>query len=279
VSTSSAFVAADGDGYELNMGRWSRRLARPFLDFVGTTDAERVLDVGCGTGHLAVAVLERSTSAIVHGIDLAPVYINYARSRNPNPRLAFCVGDACALTYPDSTFDCVLSLLVLHFVPRPNDAIAEMRRVAKPGAVVAAAVWDARGGFVANRMFFDTAAALDPKAGERRAKNYTRPLTRPGELTAAWRRAGLVDVSETVLNIRMEYASFADYWAPYLGKDGPGAEYVGTLAADERSRIEHALQAAYLDGEPDGPRSYAALAWAVKGVSPGQLCSRRAGTS
>lgn len=268
MSTSSTFAAADGDGYELNMGRWSRRLARPFLDFVGTSEAEHVLDVGCGTGHLAVAVLERSASATVHGVDLAPVYIEYARSRNLNPRVEFHVGDACALTYPDNTFDRVLSLLVLHFVPRTHDAIAEMRRVAKPGAVVAAAVWDARGGFVANRMFFDTAAALDPKAGERRAKNYTRPLTRPGELAAAWRCAGFLDVSETMLHIRMEYASFADYWAPYLGKDGPGAEYVATLGADERSRLEHAVRAAYLDGEPDGPRSYAALAWAVKGVSP-----------
>ena len=268
MSTSPTFAAADGDGYELNMGRWSRRLARPFLDFVGTNEAEHVLDVGCGTGHLAVAVLERSASATVHGVDLAPVYIEYARSRNLNPRVEFHVGDACALTYPDNTFDRVLSLLVLHFVPRTHDAIAEMRRVAKPGAVVAAAVWDARGGFVANRMFFDTAAALDPKAGERRAKNYTRPLTRPGELAAAWRCAGFLDVSETMLHIRMEYASFADYWAPYLGKDGPGAEYVATLGADERSRLEHAVRAAYLDGEPDGPRSYAALAWAVKGVSP-----------
>lgn len=268
MSISSTFVAADGDGYELNMGRWSRRLARPFLDFAGTSDAEHVLDAGCGTGHLAVAVLERSASVIVHGIDLAPVYIEYAKSRNSNPRLEFRVGDACALDYPDSTFDRVLSLLVLHFVPRPHDAIAEMRRVAKPGAVVAGAVWDARGGFVANRMFFDTAAALDPKAGERRAKNYTRPLTRPGELAAAWHYAGLLDVSETMLHIRMEYASFADYWAPYRGKDGPGAEYVATLGADERNRLEHAVRAAFLDGEPDGPRSYAASAWAVRGVAP-----------
>ena len=268
MSTSSTFVAADGDGYELNMGRWSRRLARPFLDFVGTGDAENVLDVGCGTGHLAVAVLERSASTIVHGVDLAPVYIEYARSRNPDPRLDFRVGDACALPFPESTFDRVLSLLVLHFVPRPHEAIAEMRRVARPGAVVAAAVWDARGGFVANRMFFDTAAVLDQKAGERRARNYTRPLTRPGELAAAWRDAGFVDVSETVLHMRMEYASFADYWAPYLGRDGPGAEYAATLSADERGRLEHAVRAAYLDGEPDGPRSYAALAWAVKGHAP-----------
>ena len=268
MNNSSTYLAADGDGYELNMGRWSRRLARPFLDYAGMGDCEQVLDVGCGTGHLAVSVLERSASATVHGIDLAPVYIEYARSRNHNPRLEFRVGDACALPFPGGTFDRVLSLLLLHFVPRPHDAIAEIRRVAKPGAVAAAAVWDARGGFVANRMFFDTAAALDPKAGERRAKNYTRPLTRPGELAAAWRDAGFVDVAETVIHIRMEYASFADYWAPYLGKDGPGAEYVATLDAAHRGRLEHAVRAAYLDGELDGSRSYAALAWAVKGVVP-----------
>jgi SAM-dependent methyltransferase len=268
MNTSSTFTAADGDGYELNMGRWSRRLAVPFLDYVGTRDAERVLDVGCGTGHLATAVLDRSPSSTVDGVDLAKVYIEYAKARNINPRLDFRVGDACALEYPDGTFDRVLSLLVLHFVPRPQDAIAEMRRVAKRHAVVATAVWDARGGFVANRMFFDTAAALDPKAGERRAKNYTRPLTRPGELAAAWRHAGLLDVSEVALHIRMEFTAFADYWAPYLGRDGPGAEYVATLNADERRRLELAVRAAYLDGEPDGPRSYAALAWAVKGVAP-----------
>lgn len=267
MNPSSTFAAADGDGYELNMGRWSRRLAPPFLDFTGTADSGRVLDVGCGTGHLAVELLNRSTSVSIHGVDLAPVYVDYAKNRNSDPRLEFHVGDACALDYPDNAFDSVLSLLVLHFVPRPHEAIAEMHRVAKPGAVVAAAVWDARGGFVANRMFFDTAAALDPRAAIRRGKNYTRPLTKPGELAAAWRQAGFRNVSETVLLIRMEYASFGDYWAPYLGKDGPGAEYVSSLGDDERNRLENAVLAAYLDGEPDGPRSYAALAWAVKGVA------------
>lgn len=268
MSISSTFAAADGDGYELNMGRWSRRLAEPFLDFVGADGAERILDVGCGTGHLTFAAAERWPTAVVHGIDLAQVYIEYAQARSQNPRLEFREGDACSLTFPDNTFDHVFSLLVLHFVPRPYDAIAEMRRVAKPGAVVAAAVWDARGGFVANRIFFDTAAVLDPKAGARRAKNYTRPLTRPGELATAWRSSGFRDVCETLLQIRMDYASFADYWAPYLGRDGPGAEYVSSLNVDERSRLEQAVCAAYLDGEPDGPRSYAALAWAVKGVAP-----------
>jgi ubiquinone/menaquinone biosynthesis C-methylase UbiE len=268
MTTSSTFLATDGDGYELNMGRWSRRLALPFLDFAGTAAAERVLDVGCGTGHLAAAVCAVSNASEVHGVDLSPVYIEHAKRHNPDPRLDFRVGDACAFDYPDGAFDRALSLLVLHFVPRAKDAIAEMRRVTKPGGVVGAAVWDARGGFVANRLFFDTAAALDPKAGERRARNYSRPMTRPGELVHAWRAAGFRDVVETVLCIRMEFTSFADYWAPYLGRDGPGAEYVGTLGDAERARLEDAVKAAYLDGEPDGPRSFAALAWAVKGTVP-----------
>lgn len=268
MNSSTTFTAADGDGYELNMGRWSRRLAAPFLQFIGTADAERVLDVGCGTGALAEAVLDRCNPLEVHAVDMAQVYVEYARKRTPDPRLVFAVGDACSLGYSDNYFDRVIALLVLHFVPRPTEAIFEMRRVAKPGATVGAAVWDARGGFVANRLFFDTAAALDPSASVRRAKNYTRPLTKPGELTAAWRAAGFVDIEEEQLFIRMEFSDFDDYWRPYLGKDGPGAEYVGSLAADERTRIEAAVRNAYLDGEPDGPRSYAALAWAVKGKVP-----------
>jgi SAM-dependent methyltransferase len=268
VNSSSTFAAADGDGYELNMGRWSRRLAPLFLEFVGMDGARRVLDLGCGTGHLAAAAAGLAGTSEVHGVDLAEAYVEHAAARNTNPKLVFRVGDACALEYGDRTFDRVLALLVLHFVPRSGDAIAEMRRVARPGATVAAAVWDARGGFVANRMFFDTAAALDSRAADRRARNYTRPLTRPGELGAAWRGAGFLDVVETALHIRMEYAAFADFWAPFLGRDGPGAEYVGMLSDDERTRLESAVRAAYLDGEPDGPRSYAALAWAVKGTAP-----------
>jgi SAM-dependent methyltransferase len=265
---SSTFLATDGDGYELTMGRWSRRLARLVVDFAGIGDAKRVLDVGCGTGHLTAEIGARSNLVQVVGVDMSPAYVAHARAHYPSPGLTFQVGDACALEFPDGTFDGVLSQLVLHFVPRAEDAVAEMRRVATSGATVAAAVWDARGGLVAHRMFADTAAAIDPKAGELRARSLTRPMTRPGELAAAWRGAGLVDVEDTALSIRMEFSSFADFWAPYLGREGPGAEYVGSLTAAERARLESAMRAAYVDGEPDGPRSYAAAAWAVKGRVP-----------
>jgi len=269
MTASSTFTASDGNDYESLMGRWSRRLAEPFLDFVGTANDESVLDVGCGTGCLAIALTKRCQVKQVRGVDFSPAYIEHATRNIHDPRFTFEVGDACALTLADRSYDRVLSLLMLHFVPRADQAIAEMRRVARPGAVVGAAVWDARGGFVASRMFFDTAAALDPKAAERRARNYTRPMTRPGELANAWRAAGIIDVVETTLMIRMEFESFDDYWAPYAGKEGPQAEYVATLGDENRARLRNAVQLAYVDGEPDGPRSYAALAWAVKGTAPG----------
>jgi ubiquinone/menaquinone biosynthesis C-methylase UbiE len=268
MNASSTYSTSDGEGYERIMGRWSRRLVGPFLDFVGTADGEDVLDVGCGTGCLAFAVAQRSRARSVLGVDLSPAYVAHARHLNRDARVNFEAGNVHALELPDRAFDRVLALLVLHFVPKTAQAIAEMKRVARPGAVVGAAVWDARGGFVANRIFFDTAVALDPAANERRARNYTRPLTRPGELAAAWRAAGFTDVVETTLAIRMEFESFEDYWGPYSAKDGPQSDYVATLDEAQRERLREALRRAYLDGEADGPRSYAALAWGVKGRVP-----------
>ena len=268
MTTSSTFVAASGDGYELQMGRWSRRLAKPFLDFCGLKDGEAILDAGCGTGALTSTLVERTETARITGLDFSSAYVGHARQQIVLPRVEFMVGDVCALPFPDGSFDRVLSLLVLHFVPQSEKAIAELRRVARSGATVGAAVWDARGGLVAGRIFFDAAAALDPKGNERRARNYTRPMTRPGELANAWRAAGFADVRDTALTIRMEFASFDDYWAPYLGKDGPGPEYMATLDTAQKERLRELVRASYLDGEADGPRSYAATAWAVAGSAP-----------
>ena len=265
---SSTFTAASGNGYELQMGRWSRRLAEPFLDFSGCSDNEIVLDAGCGTGSLTFALAQRAKDLRIQGIDFSPAYIAHATLHNHNPNIAFQVGDICALPFADSSFNRVLSLLVLHFVPDTNRAVSEMRRVARPGATVAAAVWDARGGFVASRIFLDAAATLDQKGNENRARNFTRPMTRPGELLAAWRTANFVDIRETMLLIRMDFASFDDYWAPYLGKDGPGAQYVATLSTAQQDRLRELGRDAYVDGEPDGARSYAATAWAVAGTVP-----------
>jgi len=248
------------------MGRWSRRLAPAFIRFAGTTGALRVLDVGCGTGSLSLCVAQNPDVVSVHGLDISAEYVEYAARRSDDSRLDFRVGDACALPFADASFDHAVSMLVLQFVPRADLAVREMRRVTRPGGTVAAATWDTRGGYIALRMVYDAAAILDPNGQRARAAAYTRPMSRPGELARVWNDAGLANVVQDALTIRMEFASFADFWAPVAGRDGPVAEYVGTLGADARERLREAVRLAYLDGETDGARSYAATAWVVKGV-------------
>lgn len=228
----------------------------------------RVLDVGCGTGSLSKCLLQDPQIVSVHGLDASPAYIEYASSRSDDARLVFQVGDACTLPFADASFDHAIAMLVLQFVPRADLAVREMRRVTCPGGTVAAATWDTRGGFIALRMIYDAAAIVDQNGQQARAAAYTRPLSRPGELARLWNDVGLTDVVQDALTIRMEFASFADYWAPIAGREGPVAEYVGTLGADAREVLRDAVRLAYLDGEADGARSYAATAWVVKGRVP-----------
>jgi ubiquinone/menaquinone biosynthesis C-methylase UbiE len=265
---SSTFVSADGDGYEFQMGRWSRRLAPLFINFASIAAAERVLDVGCGTGNLSFSLAQMPQVRGVHGIDFSPVYVEHAKRQSRDARLDFQVGDACSLPFPDASFDHSLSMLVLQFIPQADLAVREMRRVTRPGGTVAAATWDTRGGLVYFRLIFDTAAVLDRNANERRARAYSRPMSRPGDLARAWRDAGLKDVVQDMLTIRMDFTSFADFWAPNEGKDGPVADYVGTLDAAAKAKLRDMVKLAYLDGEADGARSYAATAWVVKGAVP-----------
>jgi SAM-dependent methyltransferase len=267
-SSASSTFSGDAESYERLMGRWSRCLAGPFLEFAGIGEGEAVLDVGCGTGSLAFELVARAKVAAVTGIDLSEAYIACARSRADHGRISFETGDACALPYGDASFDRALSLLVLNFVPDAPAAAGEMVRVTRPGGVVAAAVWDLRGGLPAFRMFWDTAAASDPAAAAIRARYFAGPYTRPGELAAAWMGFGLRDVVQDGLTIRMEFDSFGDFWRPLLGRTGPAGTYLAGLPEAERAAFESRVRAAYEAGDPDGPRSFAATAWACRGRVP-----------
>ena len=161
VPTSSSFLATDGDAYEFQMGRWSRRLAPLLIDFAGINHASRVLDVGCGTGNVRVALPAIPASAASAALICSPAYIEHAKRGNNDARLHFEVADACALPFANAHFDHSLSMLALQFTPDISLALREMRRVTRPGGTVAAATWDTRGGFVAFRIIFDAAAMLD----------------------------------------------------------------------------------------------------------------------
>lgn len=262
----SNFVARGSAGYEASMGRWSRRLAPLFLDFAGTAAGERVLDAGCGTGNLALELLARSDIASIEAIDFEADFVAALRQRNSDPRIVARQGDACALPFADASFDRALSMLVLHFVSDAPRAATEMHRVLRPGSVAAATVWDTYGGMPSQRLFWDTVAAIEPAAIERRAGSYFRPMTQPGELRHLFAAAGFVELDEALLTIRMDFADFDDYWQPLIGGQGTLKEFLAGLPQATGDRIHAAVRDAYLCQRPDGPRSFASTAWAIRGV-------------
>ncbi len=151
------------EAYEPYVGRWSRLVARDFLAWLDISGGKRWLDVGCGTGALSGTILERGEPAAVLGVDPSASFIEYARDRLAGSVAAFEVGDARALPVADGSFDAVVSGLMLNFVPAADQAgaIAEMRRAARPGGIVAAYVWDYAGEMQLMRHFWDAAVAVD----------------------------------------------------------------------------------------------------------------------
>jgi SAM-dependent methyltransferase len=263
-SASSPF-GQSAEAYEQLMGRWSRRLAPQLLRFGGLAEGERVLDVGSGTGSLTFAASQIAEVMRVVGIDRAEAYVAFARARNTDPRISFETADACSLPFDDRSFDRAFSMLVLQFIPDATRAVAEMRRVVRPGGTVTAAVWDDFTGLPHIRLLIDIARVLDPAFDW----PLLRPLTGPGELAGLWRELGLLDVEQTSLMIRMEFASFDDYWLPFTKGEGPPGQLLASLSDAARERLKDQVRRAYVANRPDGARSFACVAWACRGTVAG----------
>ena len=139
------------------------RGAREFIARLRLRPGERVLDVACGTGNLAVPAARRG--AFVNGIDLAPNLIAQARrrARAAGVAVAFDVGDAEGMPYASGSFATVVTMFGAMFAPRPERAAAELVRVTRPGGRIAMASWTPNG-FI-GEMFRTVARFVPPPAG------------------------------------------------------------------------------------------------------------------
>jgi SAM-dependent methyltransferase len=257
---------SEAQAYEHFMGRWSRRLAPLLVRFAGVRDGDTVLDVGSGTGALTAAVAQVAPSSRIVGIDPAEPYVALARSQQDNALIDFEVGDAQQMHFEAATFDRTLSLLVVNFIPDVRKALSEMKRVTKSKGIVAAAVWDYGEGMEMLRVFWDEAVVLKPAIAAKDERHMR--LCRRGDLAALWREQGLQDVVEEGLSIETRFASFDDFWTPFLKKQGPAGAYAASLSGEDREALRLRLRRRLLDAGPDKPITMQARAWAVRGTVP-----------
>ncbi len=259
-------VWADGDLYEPYVGRWSRQVAKAFLDWLAVPEEKAWLDLGCGTGALTQTIIETANPASVIGMDTSPDYTEYAKARIASPRARFEVGDARSLPMDTASLDAAVSGLVLNFVPRPPRAVAEMARVVRPGAVVAAYVWDYAGKMELMRYFWNAAVALDASAIDL-DEGRRFPICQPTPLAELFTQAGLDEVEVRAIDVATDFHDFDDYWSPFLGGQGPAPGYAVSLSDDRRAVLQERIRSE-LPISKDGSIHLIARAWAVRGRKP-----------
>jgi len=256
-------VWAAGAAYEPYVGRWSRLVARDFVQWLAVTPGQSWLEVGCGTGALTSALGELADPATVNATDRSVGYASYARARMRDRRVHFVTADALRLPARSGAVDAVVAGLVLNFLPDPAAGLAEMVRVARVGGTVGAYVWDYAGRMELMRYFWDAAIELDPAAAEL-DEGRRFPLCEPRALTALWEAAGLVNVESRAVEVVTPFSDFEDYWRPFLGGQGPAPGYVVSLGEERRSALRERLRRR-LPTRSDGRIELIARAWAVRG--------------
>jgi SAM-dependent methyltransferase len=258
-------VWALGAAYEPYVGRWSRLVAQRFVPWLGVTPRHSWLDVGCGTGNLTRTVLELADPSAVTGVDPSAGFLEYARAYTSDGRARFEAGDARDLPFESATFDAVVSGLVLNFVPDPPSAVAEMRRVCRPAATLAAYVWDYASGMQLIRSCWDAVLELDPDARDL-DEGRRFPICEPIALRDAFASAGLERVEVEAIDVDTHFRDFDDYWTPFLGGQGPAPTYIAGLTDDRRAALRDRLRQT-LDTVSDGSIALTARAWAVRGIN------------
>jgi ubiquinone/menaquinone biosynthesis C-methylase UbiE len=250
----------DGLAYDRLMGRWTRLVGVPFLDWLSQRPGLRWTDIGCGSGAFAELIIDRCAPIDVQGIDPSEDQLRFARARSRMAR--FQVGDARALPFSENNFDVAVMALVIFFIPDPARSVTEMVRVVCPGGTVATYAWDVlHGGF-----------PLEPILNELRALGETHTqlpsahASRTDVLTDLWTSAGLQQVETREITVQRSFEDFEDFWTISLKGSNVGRT-VAALPSDKFRRLRERVQAV-LPPDAKGRIVCSARANAVKGRVP-----------
>jgi SAM-dependent methyltransferase len=198
---------AKASAYDELFARITDQAIAPVLDSFGNVANKRLLDVACGTGHIAGAAASRGAKS--EGMDFAPTMV--AKAQKLYPGVPFKEGDAEQLPYGDASFDAVACGFGLLHMERPDRVIQEAWRVLKSGGRYTFTVWRSpdQGG-----EFFKLVMGAVQKHGTPDVPLPPAPpmfrFSDPGECTKALSAAGFVDPKVTVLPLTWRTAKPED---------------------------------------------------------------------
>ncbi len=259
----SGNIWASGASYEAYVGRWSRPVAREFLNWLNRPSEMAWLDVGCGTGALTQTILDEHHPTSVKGIDASSEHIAHTRQSITDDRASFEVATAQSLPLESNSVDAAVSGLVLNFVPQPELMLSEMVRVTKPGGMVAVYVWDYADEMQLMRHFWDAAVKLNPAAASQ-DEGVRFPICNPKALRKLFTEAQLQTLEVRAIDVLTVFRDFDDYWSPFLGGQGPAPAYAMSLSEADRATLREQIRSA-LPIALDGSIHLIARAWAVRG--------------
>jgi SAM-dependent methyltransferase len=228
------------------MGRFSTRLAPVFADFAGVETGTSVLDVGAGTGALTAELVRRETD--VAAVDPSPEFAATLQQRFPG--IDARQGAAEDLPWPDEAFDVALAQLVVAFMSDAPAGVAEMRRVVRPGGVVAVCMWtqdDMEMLAAINRTQAVVAPERTADISPYRSPEAGRTLLGP-------------DAEIDRLTVSADYSDFDDFWSSLAAGAGPAGVWLLSLSDEQRAVAHDELYRQV--GEPSGPFALSGTAWA-----------------
>jgi ubiquinone/menaquinone biosynthesis C-methylase UbiE len=259
--TQSFFT--DGAAYERLMGRWSKLVGDDFLDWLALPPGLRWIDLGCGTGVFTAEISQRASPAYLLAIDPAPDQLTYARGRPGLETVDFRVADAQSLPLDDDSFDVAVMALVVHFVPDPRRAVAEMARVLRPGGVAASYAWD----------YSMKGSPTAPLVDALKSLGFAPPAppspnaTATSALRELWRSAGFEEIETRVIPVMVTFSNFEEFWGSMSLPVGTAGQAIAQMNSDELKRLRAALEErTHADG--NGRVAYQATANAIKGRLP-----------
>ena len=214
------------------------KLNQPLLDAAGVAAGERVLDLASGAGEPALSAARRvGPGGLVIGSDLVPGMmagaVRRAAEATEGQRPVFTAADMTALPFADGRFDRVTCRFGIMFVPDVAAALAEVRRVLRPGGAVAFMVWGPRGG---NALFDTVGAAVADQLGEDGSLDPLFRFAGHGLLAAALRAAGFREATETDLTPVRKAPKGQPFWRATL--DMSFGHRLRTLTPEQRATLE-----------------------------------------